>query len=851
MSEPSCWTSALKRLVLFGFLLTLVGQGAFSQNAAQSTLSPPETTRSSPADRSGNDSVTLNFLNTNLEDVVKGVSAITGKRFFLPNDLKSKTVNLVTPQPIAAPQVYDALLSMLRVHRLAAVENDGIVNIVSETEAWAQAPVASPIDPDSKLVSKVMKFTNITSTIAANIIRPFISQKGFPLVPNTNNNSLVVVDYASNIRNLETILRSLDQTENLLPVVFPVNHLSVLDADNALRNMLQSPPPGSAAGYTAPVSESIFADVPNNRLLIRADAKRLMYIAQLLAFIDVPRRSANLINIYPLKFTNAEQMAKTLQSLLVAKNSASSGTTLPKANNSAPSPAAGFPASTNTQIGGEVFDLSAGGVNIQADNATNSLIIAAPENLYRNIVDIVRKLDVRRKQVYVEVLIADINGSRINELGVQWLATKGLNSTDTSVIGGTNYDNPSIAQVAQNPLSTGQGLSIGVIRGTVNIPGVGTILNLGMLARALEQKLNGNILSSPNLLVLNNEESKLLVGTNVPVVTGQYTQSTGASSNPFQTIERKDVGVSLRIKPQIMDSGTIMLDLYQEVSDILSVSAQGPTTSKRTIESKILLDDGQIMVLGGLISEKQNNERYQVPFLGQIPLLGRLFSYDKVTHSKSNLVLFIRPVVLKTDAEIAALSAQKYQAIADQLPYEGEDLKGFFGDHKPILRPLAEFNTPLALPSQSPLEKKPTSLSPLMNQVPALIVPLPPEDQRSPFVPEPLTQSAPPPLPSSPTNIPDLAPPNLVIIPPQMIHATTSENAPPRQMTSTQKEIVPTVAFSPDTTPSHDALLAPDAVILPLEDADSAARRLEMLRQLYRGRNRASLELQRELDKAR
>lgn len=756
--------------------------------------------------------VTLNFLNSNLDDVVKGVSGLTGMRFMIPSDLKAKTVSLVTQQPIPSYQVYSALLSMLRANRLVAVENDGIINIVPETDAWTQAPLQTPKDPDSQLVSKVIKFNYITATVAANIIRPLLSQKGFPLVPNNNNNTLVVVDYVSNLKNLETILNSLDQPDQMLPTIFPINHLSALDAESALKSMLQSAPLGSSSGFTSPVMENIFADVPNNRLLIRADAKRLIYIAQLLAFIDIPRRSASLINIYPLKYTNAEKMAKTLSTLLVNKSSSGQSSTR-AASNPAPASVTNNPNSTGTQVGGEVLDLPAGGVNIQADNATNSLIIAAPENLYRNIVEIVRKLDVRRRQIFVEILIADVHGQRINELGVQWMAAKGLTSTNTGVIGSTNLDTPAISTVAQNPLATGSGITVGLVKGSINVPGVGTILNLGMLARALETQYGANILSSPNLLVLNNEESKLLVGSNIPVVTGQYTQSSTASSSPFQTIERRDVGVTLRIKPQIMDSGVILLDLYQEVSDILSVTTQGPTTSKRSLESKVLLDDGQIMVLGGLISENENDETSRVPILGQIPLLGKLFSYTKKTHKKSNLLLFIRPVVLKDQDDSSNFTDKKYQAMFNQLPYEGNDLNGWFDKNSTVLpskTPYVAPNQPVENPKLDPKQSLPS------DPVPS-----------SPFVPEPLVQKEGNTITpikvttEQPSRIPVSQPPNEVISPPPDLP----------------------VLISPPTNINEESIVA------SLSGSRADEDRLSNLRRIFQQR-KLSKQLERELDKA-
>jgi general secretion pathway protein D len=313
---------------------------------------------------------------------------------------------------------------------------------------------------------------------------------------------------------------------------------------------------------------------------------------------------------------------------------------------------------------------------IQADPATNSLIITAPEPLYRNIRQIIDKLDVRRAQVVIESLIAEVSAEKAAEFGIQWQSLNGINDSGTNFIGGTNFggSGQNIIGVAQNVGSAGQGLNIGLVRGVVNIPGIGEILNLGVLARALETKADANILSTPTIQTLDNEEAKFLVGQNIPLITGSYANTgaggTAAGVNPFQTFERRDIGLQLRVRPQISEGGVVRLAIYQELSSIqntLTAAQGGIITNKRSFESMVLVEDGNIVVLGGLIEDKTDNSRQQVPILGNIPLIGELFKYESRKRTKTNLLVFLRPYVVRDEATSSALAMDRYDYIRGQV----------------------------------------------------------------------------------------------------------------------------------------------------------------------------------------
>ncbi|HMW77762.1 MAG TPA: secretin N-terminal domain-containing protein, partial [Rhodocyclaceae bacterium] len=320
---------------------------------------------------------------------------------------------------------------------------------------------------------------------------------------------------------------------------------------------------------------------------------------------------------------------------------------------------------------------------IQADTASNALIITAPEPVFNNLRGIIDQLDRRRAQVYVEALIAEVTAERAAEFGIQWNALSGgaVNSSRASVIGGTNFGTggQNLLNAMTNPTGVGHGLNIMVSKGTLDVLGV-KILNLSMLARFLENDTRTNILSTPNLVTLDNEEAKIVIGQNLPFVTGQYTNTGGGTTpaNPFQTIERKDVGLTLKIRPQISEGGTIKLTIAQETSSVVqttAANATGPVTNKRSLDSTVLADDGAIIALGGLVQDAFEGGDEKVPLLGDIPVVGGLFSYNSRKRSKTNLVIFLRPVILRDRDASRNLSADRYDYLIGEQKKQNADAR--------------------------------------------------------------------------------------------------------------------------------------------------------------------------------
>ena len=632
--------------------------------------------RALPADA---DLVTINFVNADIEGVVRAVSAMTGKNFVLDPRVKG-TVNIVSAQPVSRALVYEIFLSALRVQGYAAIEERGMVTIVPETDAKLHPiPTHGPQDKSrtagDRIQTQVFTLKHESAAQLVPILRPLIAPNN-TITAYPANNSLVITDYAGNLLRIAKIIDSIDQPSGSEPVVISLRHASALDvAQTVNRLFAEATQPAGAAAADPTQRLTVVADPRSNSLIVRSESpSRLFRLRSLVAILDSPTSAAGNIHIVYLKNAEAVKVAETLRAIYLgeATGTTQSRTTPPLG--ALPTPATGT--STSPTGAPQLSSLPtasaaaapASGI-IQADPATNSIIINAPDAIYNNLRAAVDKLDVRRAQVYVEALIAEVTAEKAAEFGVQWQALDGLSKTTVEPFGGTNFGGigQNIVSTATNPATAGRGLNIGIVNGTVTIPGIGEILNLGVLVRALETDANANILATPTLLTLDNEEAAIIIGQNVPFITGSYAVSGGATTpTPFQTIERRDVGLTLRVKPQISESGTVRLQIYQEVSSVvdqLIPSPAGVTTNKRAVASMVLVNDGQIVVIGGLIQDSLTDGTEKVPLLGDIPLLGALFRYQKRSRTKTNLMVFLRPTVVRGSSGADAITGERYNYI--------------------------------------------------------------------------------------------------------------------------------------------------------------------------------------------
>ncbi|MBI3147769.1 MAG: type II secretion system secretin GspD [Betaproteobacteria bacterium] len=636
--------------------------------------------------------VTLNFVNAEIDAVIKAVGEITGRNFLLDPKVKG-TLSIISNQPVARHLVYPTLLSALRLQGFTAVEGEGITKIVPEAEARTHAHAAgkAPARGDT-LVTKVYTLKNESAGQMVGVLRPLVPANN-PISAFPGTNSLVVTDYADNLKRLEQIIEAIDRPSAGEPVLVPLKYASAADlAPTLARVFAENGPAGAAIDPAQRVS--IVAELRSNSLILRSDnPAKVARVRTLAAELDTPTRAGGNVQIVYLRNADAVKVAHTLRGVLTGASTAEA-----PANLSAASPAGGAsaPAATLAASVASPASFSTGGVTIHADTASNALIIAAPEAVYNGLRAVIEKLDVRRAQVHVEALVVEVTTDKAAEFGIQWQTLDTLaTSSGTQAIGGTNFgargSGQNIIDVAGNIGAAGQGLNIGVVRGQVTLPGIGTIANLGVLARALETQANANILSTPSLLTLDNEEARIVIGQNVPFITGQYAQSGSTTTpTPFQTIERRDVGLTLKVKPQVTEGGTVRLQIYQEVSNVLDKSnAAGVITNKRSLESTVLVDDGQIVVLGGLIQDSFIDADDKVPLLGDAPLIGALFRYESRKRSKTNLMVFLRPQVLRSASSGQGATADRYDMLLGEQKKQQSEQRFFWKDQGgPQLPPL-------------------------------------------------------------------------------------------------------------------------------------------------------------------
>lgn len=631
------------------------------------------------------DKTSLNFVNADIPEVIRAISHIS-KRNFLVDPRVKGTINIVTATPVTSDQAYNMLLSALRLQGFATVESNGVTKVMPEADAKLYiGELSSGQTRKDQLVTRIFPLQYESAAQLVNIVRPLVAPNNV-VVAYPNTNTLVVTDYASNLRRIEQIVRAIDQPPTEAPVTIPVNHLSAVDLVQTINRLMQDTAPGGA-----PADGSsrfvLLADARSNSLLLRSNnPDRIARVRDLVKTLDVKTSSPGNIHVVYLKNAEATKVAQTLRAVM-------SGEAVAPAPTPSASPAAATPA--------------AGGM-IQADQASNALIIIAPDAVYNNLRSVVEMLDVRRAQVFVEALIAEVSADKVAKFGIQWQALSGAaGATNTAkVFGGTNLvprGSGNILDVAASPGNLAEGLNVGVVKGQLTIPGVGTVLNLGALANALETDANANILSTPNLLTLDNEEAKIVIGQNVPFITGQYAQTGAATTaSPFQTIDRKDVGLTLRIKPQISEGGTVKLQIYQEVSSVDPTSLTNPAgiiTNKRSLDSSVLVDEGQIIVLGGLIQDQVSTTESKVPLLGSIPILGALFRYETRQHTKTNLMIFIRPHVLRTRTASNSLTQDRYDYLRSEEAASQPSWHLVLPSMPTPQMPVIDFSTPASAPS--------------------------------------------------------------------------------------------------------------------------------------------------------
>ena len=526
------------------------------------------------------------------------------------------------------------------------------------------------------LITKIFTLEHESATQMMSAIRALVPATN-PITVNASSNSLVVTDTAVNMNRIAKLIGSLDGprlgfNENYKAQNIPITDLA------ALVNRVTNEDKGSTNLKNSEHLNVFFVPIPRtNSMLIRGYEKtRVQFALKMAKMFDVPTTNPSNVHVVYLKNAEAIPLANTLKNLFESKKNTGKTNILSGSNNNKdltnasknlnpsellPQTKSSFKDSNNS-VNSVIFN----GAVIQAEPNINAILVVASEPIFHQIKEVINMLDIRRAQVYIESLIVEISAEKAAEFGVQFQFLDGLSDASKQFFGGTNFSTGggNLLSLLANPSTANAGLNVGVINGTINVPGVGEVANLGVLIRALESEGNANIIATPTLLTLDNEEAKITIGQNVPFVTGQFTSS-ATGNNPFQTVERKDVGTSLTIKPLITQGGTVKLKIFQEVSRVLdselSTTFGTVSTTKRSIESTVLVEDEQFVVLGGLIQDQDSIGESKVPILGDIPVMGNLFKYENKVRRKTNLFVFLRPVVIRSEEDAKVLTMDRYK----------------------------------------------------------------------------------------------------------------------------------------------------------------------------------------------
>ena len=736
-------TNLLPRILAFG-LGTLVVLVAVAQeqppvrganaplSAAQQVTPPPAAVPAPAAPRTGAapalkaDEVLLNFQNADIHGVVKAVSQMTKRNFLIDPRVKGQ-ITIISAKPVSRGAAYQIFLSALKAQGFTAVEGIGVTKIVPAAEAKTNAFVSTTDEPGGgeQIATHVLIMQNGSATQMIPLLRPLMSPTS-QLAAYDAANALIITDYADNIRRMIRIVAKLDQPTSADVTIVPVTHASAVDlADLVMRLSTTTGQPGvpgapAAAAAAAADRFTIVPDLRTNSLLIRADNPgRVNQLRSLIAKLDVPAVSGGHTRVIYLRNADAVKLSEVLRGILQGEARAQQTAASVGAG------AAGTAAATAARAAGaRTVEASL----IQADEATNAIIINAPDAIYNNLRAVIEKLDVRRAQVYIEALIVEMTTDSAQELGIQWAAAGAAGQGAVAGVQNFPSANPSLVGLATNAtvaLGLSGGLSLAYLGKEILLPDGTTVRSIGGLAKALEQQNLGNILSTPSLMTLDNAEAKIVVGQNVPFVTGSFAQAAsttpGAAVNPFQTIERKDVGLTLKVKPQVSEGGNIKMDIYQEVSNLARTPLSGASdliTNKRSIETKVVVDDGSTIVLGGLIEEQSQDNEQGIPFLSKIPLLGWLFRYKDTTGKKTNLMVFLRPQVLRSPLDNYRVSQDRYEYLRTQSQkFDAADVAQRLAPQTPKEKPKKDDKTsgdgvaakPESIPGERPAADQPAT----------------------------------------------------------------------------------------------------------------------------------------------
>jgi general secretion pathway protein D len=644
--------------VLLQLLAVLANAAPPSAGAASAATEPPGTH-------------TLNLKDADIQALIATVSEITGKNFIVGPNVQGK-VTVISAKPMRPDEIYDVFLSVLRVHGYAAIPAGNMIKIVPE--AAAQQDGSAGLNGTTRhevdeLITQIVPVKHVSASELVPILRPLMPQ-GAQLIAHPPSNSLVISDRAGNVERMVSIIQRIDTVSDTGVEVIPLQHANAVEVARTLGQLAESKLPDAGE------APKVLADERTNSVLLSGGKSGRLRLRALITHLDTPIASGGDTHVVYLNYASAKDLVPILQGVAATLT----GEAPPG------KPAAGTAAGSAAGSGTTV-------ATIQAHEEDNALIISAPPAVFRSLQSVIRELDIRRAQVLIEAVIAEVSDETANELGVQWQVPLGDKS---HLVGGTNFTGTTPGNNILNvtgALSTGaatigNGLNLGYLDGTITLPNGTKIVGLGALISALRSNGKNNILSTPSVMTLDNQEAMIKVAEEVPFLTGSYTTNTGSTTvtgstgtvttgigNPFQTIQRKDVGLTLTVTPHINSGDAVRLDIHQEVSNLLP-PVQGAVdlvTNKREIKTTVLIKDDSLLVLGGLISDNVKDSVQKVPGLGEIPLLGNLFRYRSNDHQRQNLMVFLHPRILKDAVSEAAVSQEKYNYIRSEQLLMRED----------------------------------------------------------------------------------------------------------------------------------------------------------------------------------
>jgi general secretion pathway protein D len=643
----------------------------------------PATRAQTPAPAAGSQRITTNFKDADITQVAEYVAAATGKTLIMDPRVRAQ-VNLISGGPMSPQEFYQAFLSILQVHGFAAVESGKVVKVIPDVNARSLPANELPDrinGASDEMVTQVIQVRNANAAQLVQVLKPLGAQYGH-LASVPGSNSIVISDRASNVARMMRIIGRVDQVGDSNIEVIPLQNSTAADIVRTI-NALNG---NQAAQEASGVAPRIVADDRSNSVLVSGEAPQRLRIATLIAHLDTPVPGGGDTDVRYLRYADAEKIASKLKEQLSGIAAASG--------------AAG--AGGGAGGAGPAADRNA---TIWAEPETNALVITASPKTMRSLKTIIDRLDIPRAQVHLEAIIVDVSTNKSADLGVNWAVFSNEDGTNVpaggfiSPIAGTSIVN--LAQAIANPASatapTGATIGIGRLRDNG--------INFGAMIRALRTDDNVNVIATPSTTTLDNQEAELKVAQEVPFITGQYTNSTTTSSgtvNPFTTVQRQEVGTILKITPKINDGTAVVLKIELESSELSGQSgdANSLITNKRTINTNVMIEDGGIIVLGGLIRDSSRRGESRVPFLGRIPLIGEAFKTRSGKRDKTNLMVFIRPQILRDGLQTAITTNGKYNAIRDEQRRQGP---------RNEILPLLPFEKRPELPPAPPLPQNPTS----------------------------------------------------------------------------------------------------------------------------------------------